>query len=93
MKSFAVCSFGDPDSAGILWNVLGCLPSLQNKSPAPVFVVFAPAVFTSKVDHSECLMKSSGKKSWGCVTVLDFLPLVFLFIFSFEVGLLTFQSL
>lgn len=39
-------------------------------------------------------MKSSGKKPWGCVTLLDFLQLVFLLIFkSFKVGKLTFQSL
>ena len=94
MKYFAVGSFGAPDATWLLWKVLGCLSSHKSKSPAPAFVVFAPAVFTSKVDHSECLMKSSGKKPWGCVTLLDFLQLVFLLIFkSFKVGKLTFQSL
>ena len=94
MKYFAVGSFGAPGATCLLLKVLGCLPSHKSKSPVPAFVVFASAVFTSKVDHSECLMKSSGKKPWGCVTVLDFLQLVFLFIFkSFKVGQLTFQSL
>ena len=92
MKSFTVGPSEDPDSACILWKVLGCLSSHKNKFPAPAFVVSSPAVSTSKVDPSECLTKSSGKKSWGCVTILDFSQRIFLLIFFSKVGLPTSQG-
>lgn len=92
-KSFTVGPFEDPDSARILWQVLGCLCSHKNKFPAPAFVVSSPAVSTSKEDPSECLTKSSGKESWGCVRILDFPQLIFLLIFFSRVGLPTSQGL
>lgn len=55
-------SFGDLTQPASCGQVLGLYASHKNKSPAPAFVVFSPAVFISKVDHAECLLKSSSEK-------------------------------